>query len=474
MPLTSLTSIIDQAGRDPLFTNTVSVTGSGGGGDISSVPFEQQFPRMAVNTQFDGRVAAHWTEDRNSYVKQYKNSTYMAVSAIAKMVAMQDIVVQRRTIGKSGVKLERVRHTHPLQELFEEINPIDTLWDLWFYAVGWRLTTGNSMIYKAKNGFGVTKQLWPMPSQWCKVIPDPEHLIAGYEVSSGPATFYVHKDSMIDIKNPSLDWQGHGRFYGQPSIKAAAVTIELENQMYERLYYTFKNFAPPGMVFSTDQRLQPHQVHQLWANVAAQHSMSEHSGRPMITHSGLKLESSFQNSSQKELDYTGSLDKTLEITLATHGVPKAILGMVADSNKSNMEGSLIQFCKMTIDPILKQFSQHFTQNLAREFADDKSLIVKIGPCSVDKEAQMVSIIEMLIKAGAVTPNEAREVLMDWDPLDSPHGEKAVMVSGFQAIDSETGLPDENSKSHSSETSEKQPEPDPETVEVGRAALGGRP
>lgn len=473
MPLTSLTSIIDQAGRDPLLANTISVVGTGNGGDISQVPVEQQFPQMAVNSQFDGRVAAHWTEDRNAYVKQYKGSTYMAISAIAKMVAMQDVVVQRRTEGKSGVKLERVKYTHPLQELFEEINPIDTLWDLWFYAVGWRLTTGNSMIYKAKNGFGITKQLWPMPSQWCKAIPDPENLIAGYEVSSGPGNFYVHKDAMIDIKNPSLDWQGHGRFYGQPSIKAAAVTIELENQMYERLYYTFKNFAPPGMVFSTEQRLQPHQVHQLWANIAAQHSMSEHSGRPMITHSGLKLESSFQNSSQKELDYIGSLDKTLEITLATHGVPKAILGMVADANKSNMEGSLIQFCKMTIDPILKQFSQHFTQDLAREFTDDKSLVVKIGPSSVDKEAQMVSIIEMLIKAGAVTPNEAREVLMDWDPLDSPHGEKAVMVSGFQAIDSETGLPDQGSPSKSPDSDPGVDSSESERTQVGRSVLGGR-
>lgn len=467
MPLTSLTSIIDQAGRDPLLANTISVVGTGNGGDISRVPVEQQFPQMAVNSQFDGRVAAHWTEDRNAYVKQYKGSTYMAISAIAKMVAMQDVIVQRRTEGKSGVKLERVKYTHPLQELFEEINPIDTLWDLWFYAVGWRLTTGNSMIYKAKNGFGITKQLWPMPSQWCKAIPDPENLIAGYEVSSGPGNFYVHKDSMIDIKNPSLDWQGHGRFYGQPSIKAAAVTIELENEMYSRLYYTFKNFAPPGMVFSTEQRLQPHQVHQLWANVAAQHSMSEHSGRPMITHSGLKLESSFQNSSQKELDYIGSLDKTLEITLATHGVPRAVLGMSGDVNKANMEGSLVQFCKMTIDPILKQFSQHLTQDLAREFAEDKSLIVKIGPCSVDKEAQMVSIIEMLIKAGAVTPNEAREVLMDWDPLDSPHGEKAVMVSGFQAVDSETGLPETEAEKADPEESQADRTP------VGRAVLGGR-
>lgn len=473
MAITNLESIIGQVGNDPLLASNLSFSGSGTLNSPTTLPVEQQFPAMSVGNYFDGRTSAHWVENRNAYVQQYKGSTYMAIGAIAKMVAMQDVIVQRRTQKKSGVKYERLNFTHPLCELFEEVNPIDTLWDLWFYMVGWRMTTGDSMVFKAKNGFGVTKQLWAMPSQWVKVVPDPVNYVAGYEVSAGPSSYFVPRESMIHIKQPSLDWSGHGRFYGSPTIKAAATTIELENEMYKRLSYTFKNFAPPGMVFSTEQRLQPHQVHQLWANLAAQHSMSEHSGRPMIVHSGLKLEQAFQQNGQKELDYTGSLDKTLEITLATHGVPKSVLGISENSNRATMQGSLVQFCKMTIDPLLRHFSQHFTQNLANEFADDKSLVVKIGPCTVDKEEQLVKMIETMIKAGAITPDEVRQVLMDMDPLDSPHGSKAIMVSGFQAIDPATGLPEVPEGSGETAQSEPSGEQDSETVKVGRQALSGR-
>jgi phage portal protein BeeE len=472
VPVTNLTSIIDRVSNDPLLTNRVTITGAGPGGNVTRLPVEQQFPGMSVGRNFDGRTAAHWVENRNNYVKQYKGSPYMAIGAIAKMVAMQDVVVQRRTKKKSGIKLEKLSFTHPLVELFEEVNPVDTLWDLWFYAVGWRMMTGDSMIFKAKNGFGVTKHLWPMPSQWARVVPDPNVGVSGFEIDSGSGTYFVPKESMIHIKNPSLDWEGHGRFYGSPTIKAAATTIELEDEMLNRLYYTFKNFAPPGMVFSTEQRMQPHQVRQLWTNIAAQHSMSEQSGRPMIVHSGLKLESSYANSGQKELDYIGSLDKTLEITLAVCGVPRAVLGMTEGSNKASMQSALVQFCKMTVDPILKHFSQHFTQDLAREFSDDNSLIVKIGPCTVDREEYLVKMVETLVKAAAITPDEVREVLMDMDPLDSPHGSKAVMISGFQAIDPVTGKPDDMGQTSGSDESSLPENDESETVPVGRQGLAG--
>jgi phage portal protein BeeE len=457
----------------------VSISGTGVKNSPTKLPVEQQFPAMAVGGQFDGKTTAHWVEDRNSFVQQYKGSTYMAIGAIAKMVAMQDIVIQRRTQKKSGIKYEEVSLSHPLRELFEHVNEEDTLWSLWFYMVGWRMLTGDSMIYKAKNGFGITKELWPMPSQWCRVVPDAEKYISGYEVSSGPSSYFVPKDSMIQIKQPNFDWSGHGRFYGSPVIKAAATTIELENEMFKRLFYTFKNFAPPGMVFSTEQRLQPHQVHQLWANLAAQHSMSEHSGRPMIVHSGLNLESSYQQNGQKELDYIGSLDKTLEITLATHGVPREVVGITESANKASMQGALVQFCKMTVDPILMQFSECLTKDLAREFAPDKSLVVKIGPCMVDKEEHLVKMVETMTKAAAITPDEVRHILMDMDPLDSPHGSKPVMVSGFQAIDPDTGRPDQPANppgQGSSPGGQGDSKTDPQekgVVEVGRQALAGK-
>ena len=277
---------------------------------------------------------ASWVDNRDRYVEQYTGSAYIAIGAIARMAAMQKAKVLRRTEKKSGIRFEEVSPTHPLVELFEEVNPIDTPWDLWFYTIGWSLIAGNSYLYKAKNGFGTPKQLWPMPPQWVKVIPDPVNFIAGYEINSNyGSAFHVPKSYMIDIKQPALDWSDNGRYYGQPSIKAASTTLDLENEMLKRLYYQFKNFAPPGMVFETDQRLQQNQVQQIWAQMAAQHSMSAQTGRPMVLHSGMKLSGSWNSNSDRELSYTDSLDKTLEMTFATLGVPKNVVGLSQDQNR---------------------------------------------------------------------------------------------------------------------------------------------
>lgn len=330
MGLTNLNGILDNAAIQPQWRD-VSYTGTTTNQNVESLPYYEQFPHMATSQR---QGPAQWVDNRDNYVRQYTGSAYIAIGAIARMAAMQKAKVLRRIRKKSGTRYEEVRPTHPLIELFEEVNPVDTPWDLWFYTIGWELIAGNAYIYKARNGFGTPKQLWPMPPQWVQAIPDPVTYIAGYEINSKFGfKFRVPRENIIDIKAPSLDWSDTGRYYGQPAIKAAAVTLDLENEMLKRLYHQFKNFAPPSMVFETDQRLQPHQVQQLWAQFAAQHSMSEATGRPMIVHSGMKLSGSWNSNSDKELSYTDSLDKTMEMTMATLGVPRAIVGMNKDSNR---------------------------------------------------------------------------------------------------------------------------------------------
>lgn len=457
MALTNLDSILSNAAIKPQWRD-VSYTGTTENRNVDSLPYYEQFPHMATSHRLG---PAQWVDNRDNYVRQYTGSAYIAIGAIARMAAMQKAKVLRRVRKKSGTRYEEVKPTHPLVELFEEVNPIDTPWDLWFYTIGWELIAGNAYIYKARNGFGTPKQLWPMPPQWVQAIPDPVSYISGYEINSKFGfKFKVPKENIIDVKAPSLDWSDNGRYYGQPAIKAAAVTLDLENEMLKRLYYQFQNFAPPSMVFETDQRLQPHQVQQLWAQFAAQHAMSSNSGKPMIVHSGMKLSGSWNSNSDKELSYVDSLDKTLELTLATLGVPKAVVGLVKDGNRSNTEAAITSFAYLTLNPLLEQVSQHLTQNLARDFAPDRSLIVQIGPCEVNKLEGLRQSIETMIRAGAITPNEVRHMLAEMPPLDSEHGDNPVMISGFQ----QTGQEDQESAGQS---------PKGQVSQVSRMARSGQ-
>ena len=79
-------------------------------------------------------------------------------------------------------------------------------------------------------------------------------------------------------------------------------------------------------------------------------------------------------------------------------------------------------------------SQHLTQDLAREFGDD--LIIELGPCQIDTLDALRLDIDLMIKAGAITPDEVRHLMRSMPPLPGGHGSKPIMVSGFSQVGDE--------------------------------------
>ena len=369
----------------------------------------EDFARMAVNVPQGKPEPAAWVHDRNEYVKHYKGSAFVAIGAVARKIAMQEVKVYAKSAGKGGTELEPLPD-HELVTLFEHVNPIHTQYDLWFYSVGWRLLTGDSYQWKARNGLGVARELWPVPSQWVHAVPSTTEYISGYRVKGlfGKEETLPAKN-VIHISDPALDWSGNGRFYGHPTLAAAATNIDVEEYMLKRLYHQFRNFAPPGMLFeSTDDDLTKERMIDLYQIMINQHALAEHSGRPMITPPGFKFMGEMLKT-PREMDYARSLDSTLEQTLSVFGVPKAVVGLVADVNRASMQASMIVFCENVINPLLLHMGQHLTQQLAHEL--DDRLVIRFDPCVVEDMEMTRKLIDTAIKEEAVTPNEVRELLL---------------------------------------------------------------
>lgn len=370
----------------------------------------EEFARMAVapTRGVSKEAPASWVYDRNEFVKHYAGSTYIAISAIARRVAMQGAQIAKKRIDKTGVHLDPVPDGHPLRVLFREVNQIHVEYDLWFYTVMWRYITGESYWWKARNGFGVPKELWPIPSQWVRAIPSPTKYIGAYEVRgvfSDPVE--LEPKDIVVVREPNPDWSGNGRYYGFPPMRAAATMIDVEESMLSRLLNHFRNYAPPGLAYSTDEILTEDQVLDIYSQLVTQHSMAEQTGRPIISHSGMRV-SEFSDG-VREMDYKGSLDTALEYQLAIHGVPKAVVGLVKDTNRSNMQGALLAWCENTINPLLVHLGQTLTQQLAHDFG--KEYVVHFKPCTVDDMDTILRTIDVASKAGATTPNELRELLL---------------------------------------------------------------
>jgi phage portal protein BeeE len=360
---------------------------------------------------------AEWLIDRNAFLRANRNSVFIASGAIARKMAMQEIKMLRRIPKKSGTVVEPLPSNHPLCQLFFNVNPRFTEWDLWFYTEGWKMLTGNAYWWKGRNLFGTTKEVWPMPSQFVRVIPSRTQYVEAYEIRNLWHTerpVILPASEIVEFMEPNLDWYGNGRFYGSPTLWHCGNTTDIEMTIYDRLRNQFQNYAPPGQIFSTDKTLTEPQVKQVYNQIINQHTLVEHSGRPMITHSGLKP--MMQQSSVKEMDFRASLDTTLTMTLATFGVPKAVVGLVADANRSNMESAIQAWAENTINPRLKHNAAHITRSLVREFEPAGDCFAYFSPV-VPSDIELIhKAVDLGIKGAALDQNEVRELLFQKKPF----------------------------------------------------------
>lgn len=389
------------------------------------------FARIAAGDYWGAGInnIASWNHDRNEYAKHVKGPVYVAAGAIARKVAMQPVKVKAITRKKSGLRKEDVDPLHPLNVLLEEINPHPSFvpFDLWYLTAIWRLTMGDSFWWKRRNGFDRPNELWPIPPQWCHVVPDKETYIGGYRIDGG--TFFssnldqlVPARDMVHTRENSIDWSGTGRFYGTPPLSAAADMVDIHEHMLKRLYYTFKNYAPPGLNYSTKEILTDAQAEEALVWILAQHGRAEQTGRPIVSHSGYEV-TEFAKS-QREMDYQASLETSFDYVLATFGVPSAVVGILKDANRASMAAAMASFCQNTVNPLLVSLGQHLTIQLARDF--DRRLLIEFEPCTVEDAEEIRKNMEFGMKSGAVTPNEVRQEFLRRDGF--VHGGDLPVIS----------------------------------------------
>jgi phage portal protein BeeE len=372
----------------------------------------RQFSRIAVPPAGPGRdqQPAPWPNNRNEYVENFKGATYIAVAANARRIAMQEAQIFVRHVKRSGVTEEPLKPTHRIYELLERVNPFHTQYDLWFYHICWRLITGDSYTWKVRNGMGLPVELWPLPSQWVWVVPSETKFIGGYLAKSmfGGRDKMIPCEDMIHIMEPGIAWNGSGRFYGYAPSAAGAMMIDLEVQMLQQLWHRFKNFAPPGLIFSPDKDVMPggfdeEKMLDIYQWVATQHALAAKSYRPMVMPSGVKVDN--VSPTPKEMDYGTSLEKALEYILAIFSTPKAAVGMVADFNKNNYQAAMMAWGENMLNPLLTHMGQHLTQDLAHEY--DDRLVVRFPKIDAKDLMVIAKFMEMMLRFGVTELDEVR-------------------------------------------------------------------
>lgn len=376
------------------------------------------------------RMSAAPTVMYDQLLQLFKGSVFICAGAIADKAASMPVNVYRNRMRKSGSYREKVSCYHPLVELLNCPHPRLTAFDMHYQNFGWLQICGDAYMHKQKNGFGIPVRLNPLSPQWVRAIPGQMNFVDGYRINSmyiGTREWDVPASEMLHFQKRSLDWSSNRRFYGLSTVIAAENTVQLEAEMLQRLRHKFSNLANPGLIFKTKRRLNEAQLKQNLDAIWMQHRLAEHEGKPMLVHDDMELISG-ADGKQQELDFQSSLQDTLKITSAAFGIPLAVVGLMDNKNKSNADAALATFASNKLNPMLTQYSQILTNQLAKDFGDD--MIVELGPFSVRDYSEIVNGAQALWRAGAITPNEIRDHLLGMPPLDDG-GDTPVLPAGVQ-------------------------------------------
>jgi HK97 family phage portal protein len=235
--------------------------------------------------------------------------------------------------------------------LLSKANPMMSGYELFFTTAAHLELDGNSYWWLIRGGTdnltGEIKEIWPLdPSKLVAKIDPKTSLIGSYKstimVNGSAKVFQASEILQHRTFNPRNMYRGMG------TVEAAALAIDTDEHASKWNNNFFYNSALPSATLETDEELTPEQIKILEVTWNEKNRGVDKSQKMAILHSGLKFNPT--NPSQRDMQFLESRRYSRDEILGIFRVPKMVLGIVEDVNRSNAEASDYLFAKRKIKP----------------------------------------------------------------------------------------------------------------------------
>lgn len=340
--------------------------------------------------------------DSKSFVERAESWAYVCASKNAFSVAAWDLQLFKR-IKKEKNKLDLEPVTdHIFLELMNNVNPFMNKTELKFITDMGIEITGNAYWYIPRNGLNVPAEIWPIPSQWMKIVPSKKDFIAGYvmQVPGDPAKVPFDVDEIIHFRWPSI----FDMHYGTPPMYGAIHNIDLNKQMKEYGISFMKNSAQPSGILTTEDSLSEDQWKQLHTMWNFKYKGTKNAGKIAILMKGLTYQKI--GTTLGEMAYPELSRGIRDEILAAFGTPASKLGLVEDVNRANADANDYTYQKETIKPRLMLIQEKLNEKLMPIY--DLALVCKFEDnVPLDREFRLREQ-QTHIQAGYSSIDEERE------------------------------------------------------------------
>jgi len=318
-----------------------------------------------------------------------------------------------RKAAEIGSDFEEVVDAHPILTLLARSNPFINGYDACVLRVVWQELCGNAYLHVVTGKLGTPAQLWPMPPQWVRILPDEQQFIAGYLYGRNTAQEVEFKpDEVIHFRrpNPRDLWYGMGKLeaaWGAASANVAVHAMDLS---------TFKNNARPDYLLSVKGQASEDELDALEERIKTKFKGPTRGGHFLVSSSDIDL----KPLSFPPKDIVGREDIVEEIA-ACFGVPVTML-KANDPNLASARQGFQSWREMTVLPLARMDEEVLNQRLLPMFdlGSDDAVLAYDNPVAADEQLELTRR-QSAVSSGWMTPNEAR-MEQGLEPLDDPHAD----------------------------------------------------
>jgi len=261
---------------------------------------------------------------------------------------------------------------HPFLDLKTNVNPFVNSFDLFEMTQLYQELTGNAFWHILEDKFGVPREIWLIPPQNCKIMPDAKKFISGYKYIKSTEEIDLSERSIIHFKMPNPKNQ----YYGSSPVTSIAEEYGLAKSINEYEAAIFRNGGNNlNGVFETDSELGDHEFERLKIEIKQMLGGASKGGSmPLLDH-GLKYKP-FTNNSPKDMSYLGGRDRIKEAVLNAFG---QALGMYSsEANRNNADAAIATFMQFTIQPRLRRIEEKLNEKMIWRY--DEKLFVAYDNC----------------------------------------------------------------------------------------------
>ena len=305
-------------------------------------------------------------------------------------------------INEDGTETEI--KSHPFLDFMEHPNPLYEMTSsaIWRLHEIYLLLVGESFLLIERDDRGMPVELWPVPPHWVKMTPylgNPTYTIT----TTGGLTMTVPVDDIFVMKqlNP-LDPFHRG--LGVAESIADEVEIDEYAATFQKRF--FYNDATPPVVFLMPDATKE-QRDEFMAHWNKKHKGVENSHRAAALSGNVDVKE-LGSSDGKNLGFIESRIAMRDAVLEHFGVPREIMGITENSNRSTADAAQYIYAKNVLTPRIQTREEAINQQLLPMFGE--GLIWRYDPViPYDKDFNKEKALDGY-NAGLLMKNEARELM----------------------------------------------------------------